>query len=138
MTVFASPLQQAVFNRLTSVGISANVYDDAPDLPAGMPYDSFPYVTIGEDTILPWSADDFVGADATIYIHIWSRYAGKKEIKEIMAEIDDALNRQSASLSASGFRFVDCLFEFASIGDRSDGETRHGVLRYRVTITKES
>jgi hypothetical protein len=137
MTTFALPLQTAIYNRLTTVGLSANVYDDAPDLPAGMPLDSFPYVTIGEDTFVPWDTDDQLGTNATIYLHVWSRYAGKRECKLIMQEIDDALNRQSAELSASGYRFIDCLLEYANVIDGTDGETRHGIIRYRVTIQKE-
>ena len=137
MTIFATPLQQAVFNRLTAGPISANVFDSTPNLPAGMPFDSFPYVAIGEDQFLPWDTDDRRGTRSTIYLHIWSRYNGKKETKEIMGEIDDLLNRQAASLSATGFSFIDCLLEFANIIDETDGETVHGVLRYRVTIQKD-
>lgn len=137
MTVFALPLQQAVFNRLTTAGISANVFDDTPDLPAGMPNDSFPYITIGEDTFTPWDTDDRRGVYATIYLHVWSRYQGKKEVKEIMQEIDNALNRQASTLSAVGYSFLDCLLEYSNISDNTDGETRHGIIRYRVTIQKD-
>jgi hypothetical protein len=137
MSQFATPLQQAIYSRLTAASISATIYDDVPDLPAGMPLANFPYVAIGEDTFLPWSTDDTIGNNATIYLHVWSRYAGKKEVKIIMGEIDVALNRQSAALSATGYRFIDCLPEYASVRDTNDGETRHGILRYRVTIQKE-
>lgn len=137
MTQFALPVQQAIYNRLTTASISANVYDDAPDLPAGMPFDKFPYITIGEDTYLPFSDDTDIGGNVTIYLHIWSRYAGKQETKEIMQEIDLALNRQSATLVAAGYRFTDCIFEYGSVSDNNDGETRHGILRYRITIYKE-
>lgn len=137
MTQFAIPLQEAVYTLLTNSALSANVFDDVPDLPAGMPHDSFPYIVLGDDTFLPDDADDILGTDATIYLHIWSRYEGSKEVKEIMSEIDVVLNRQEPSLIASGFKFVNCLLEYSSISTNNDGETRHGIIRYRVTIHKE-
>lgn len=137
MTTFALPLQTAIYNRLTTGSISANVFDSTPNLPAGMPFDSFPYVTIGEDHFTPNDTDDKRGVRASVYLHIWSRYDGKKECKEIMKEIDDLLNRQAGSLSATGYRFIDVILEFSNIIDETDGETVHGVLRYRATIRED-
>lgn len=137
MSTFATPIQQAIYTRLTNAINSANIYDDVPDLPEGQPTANFPYITIGEDDILPWDTDDTLGGSALVVLHIWSRTQGKKETKEIMAEIYDALNRQAGNLSATGFRFVDCLHEFSTVVDQSDGVTRHGICRYRLTVEKE-
>ena len=137
MTTFALPLQTAIYSLLTTAGLSATVFDDVPDLPAGMPTSSFPYIVIGEDSFVPWDTDDRRGVRASLYLHIWSRYNGKLEVKTIMQEIDDALNRQASSLSAAGYSFIDCTLEYANVIDHSDGETRHGVLRYRVTMQKD-
>jgi hypothetical protein len=136
MSIFATPIQSAVYNRL-SAELSTTVYDDVPDLPAKLPDENFPYIVIGEDLLSTWDTDDTLGGSVLTTLHVWSRYNGKKELKEIMAAIYTALNRQAPALSASGFRFVDCLFEFAQILDQSDGKTRQGICRYRITIEKE-
>lgn len=136
MSIFATPVQSALYARLSAV-LSTTVYDDVPDLPAKLPDSEFPYVVIGEDLLSPWDTDDTLGGSVLATLHVWSRYSGKKELKEIMDAIYDALNRQADNLSASGFRFVDCIFEFAQVLDQSDGKTRQGICRYRITIEKE-
>lgn len=137
MSEFLEPVQAAFFTRLSAEVALATIYDDVPDMRDGQPDDLYPYVVIGEDTSNPWDTDDTLGSSVTCTLHILSRYQGKKEAKQIMGEIYTALNRQAANLSATGYRFVDCLHEFSEIIDEDDGATRHGVCRYRVTIEKE-
>lgn len=136
MSTFLLPVQTAIYTRLNSE-LSTNIFDDVEGLPEGKPDEDFPYIVVGEDTSLAWDTDDTLGATVTVTLHVWSRYEGKKEVKEIMQSIYDALNRQSSNLSASGYRFVDCLFEFSDVIDENDGATRHGVCRYLVTVEKE-
>ena len=137
MSTFDLPIQQAVYTRLVSEVSSATIYDDVPNSPPGEPRTDHPFVVVGQDTITPWDTDDQLGGDAFVNLHVWSRYEGKKEIKEIMQEIYDALNRQAANLSATGYRFVDCLFDYSEVNDRNDGETRHGLIRFKILIEKE-
>ncbi len=137
MSTFDLPVQQALYTRLAAQVSSATVYDDVPGLPEGMPNDKFPYIAIGEDFTGPWDTDDTLGSQVSATLHIWSRYEGKKETKEIMQEIYTALHRQAANLSATGYRFVDCLFDFSDIIDENDGNTRHGVCRYIITVEQE-
>ncbi|MCP3946321.1 DUF3168 domain-containing protein, partial [Herbaspirillum sp.] len=99
--------------------------------------DSFPYVVLGEDIANPFDTDDTLGADVLATLHVWSRYAGRKEAKAILAEIYDELHRDKLP-AQSGFAFVDCLQEFASVfPPEADGRTRHAMCRYRVTVQKE-
>lgn len=130
---FETAAQQAVYAALNG-SISASVYDYAPDLPEGMPDENFPYVVIGDDTLAPWDADDMLGSEVTLTLHFWSRYDGWKEAKAIMGEAYDILHR--GSLSAAGYRTVDCLWEFSTTVPEAS-EYRHGVQRYRLTLTKE-
>lgn len=136
MSGFSTALQTAIFSRLTDQLSSYRVYDTPPNQPDGMPLANFPYVTIGDDTLSPFDTDDTLGMSATVTLHVWSRTDGKKQTKEILGLIYDALNRQAASLSAAGYRFVDCLHEFTEIIEEVDGKTRHGVCRYRVLMEK--
>lgn len=133
----ANAVQSALFTRLSAIVTSATVYDDVPDLPEGEPFTDFPYIVIGNDTSVSWDTDDVLGETVTCTLHVFSRYQGKKEAKTILAEIYDALHRQAGNLSATGYRFVDCLLEFSEIFDDDDGATRHGVCRYRLTVEQE-
>lgn len=137
MSQFLTPAQTAIYTRLVAEVSSATTYDDVPGLPEGLPDTDFPYIVVGEDYALPWDNDDQLGNNVYVQLHIWSRYQGKKEVKEIMGDIDAALNRQAANLSAAGFAFLDCLLDYSAVFSESDGKTRHGVCRYKLTMQKE-
>ena len=123
--------QQAIYAKMNG-NIGATVYDDVPMLPSGQPSANFPYVVIGNDTLVAWDNDSQLGADITITLHIWSRAAGMKEAKTIAGQIYDLLHH--ATFSIPGYSVIDCLSEFSEFMTDPDGETRHGVLRYRLTI----
>lgn len=131
---FETVAQQAVFTALSGQ-ISATVYDDVPILPSGQPVANFPYVVIGNDTLLAWDTDDQLGAEITLTLHIWSRASGMKEAKGIAGEIFDLLHRASPTIA--DYHVVDCLREFSEFMIDPDGETRHGVVRYRLTIQRD-
>ena len=133
MASFGWDIQQKIFSTLDT-GLSYNVYDNVPALPEGMPQDKFPYVVIGDDTFVPFDDDDQVGVEGTLTIHVWSRYKGRKETKVIQGEIYTLLNR--ASLPITGYNIVDSLFEFSETFVENDGEYRHGVQRFRLTLQR--
>lgn len=122
MSTFA--IQKAVYERLTDQ-LNVPVYDDVPQ------NTKLPYVTIGEDDSEAWDTDDSLGLDTDITIHVWSEYAGRKEAKELMGQIYNALNRHE--LVVDGMHTVDCIFEYQDIFLDPDGVTRHGVIRFRLT-----
>ena len=130
---FETAAQRAVFAALS--GMSCPVFDTAPALPEGMPASSFPYVVIGDDTATADEADDILGASVTLTIHFWSRAAGLAQVKALMGEAYDILHRSSPA--AAGYKTVDCLWEFSTSSTGPDGQTRHGVQRYLLTLHKE-
>lgn len=136
MSEFSLPLQLAVLTRLTTAMPSSRIYDDPPNQPDGMPNSEFPYITIGDDTLVPWDTDGSLGVSATITIHVWSRKNGRKEAKDILGQLYTALNRQAANLSATGYTFIDCLHEYSEVVEEVDGKTRHGITRFRITMEK--
>ena len=123
--VRAALVANATFTAL----VGTRVYDHVPELA------TFPYVTIGESTAIPFDVKDKTGMEQTLTLHCWSRYRGRKECKDVLSAIYGVLNR--ATLTVTGHTFVDCLWEFAETYEDPDGLTRHGVARYRV-ITQES
>ncbi|PTW43897.1 DUF3168 domain-containing protein [Rhodovulum kholense] len=131
---FETAAQTAIFAALDGA-LSCPVYDTPPALPEGMPDSGFPYVVIGDDTLVADEADDVIGAQVTVTIHFWSRAPGNRQVKALMGEAFGLLHR--AALTAPGFKLLDCLREFATVSVGPDGKTRHGVQRYRIIMHKE-
>ena len=138
------PLQQAVYTALradatlkTLTGTTpARVYDHVPSdvWPADGETTNAaafkPYVVVGDDTAGPFDTMTEDGAESILTIHTWSRYRGRKETKQIMSAVTDALD--DVSLSVTGHTLVLLLFEFSSTFLDPDGLTRHGVQRFRA------
>lgn len=116
-------LQGALHALLSS---SLTVYDAVPQNAA------FPYVTIGDDTMTDWSAKGEGKAEVTATVHTWSRYNGRKECKEMMDAVLQAVT--GAAWSLDGFHVVTCGLEFSQVLEEADGITRHGVQRFRFRI----
>lgn len=125
---FAAAIQEAVFDCLSNAGLT--VYDNVPEDAA------FPYVVIGEDTHAPFDTDDSLGAESTVTIHVWSRYRGKKEAKELQATIYNALTR--AELSIDSHDLITIEFEYSDVLLDPDGITRHGVQRFRCLTERRT
>lgn len=132
---FEAELQKAVFDRLSGFTGMPDVYDHVPQPTDGGSDVPFPYVTIGDDTHVPFDTDDSVGSEATITIHSWSRTRGRKEVKEIQASIRAALQR--FELNVLGFALVTIEFESSDSFMDPDTLTRHGVSIFRVLLDQQ-
>lgn len=120
------PLQQAIYSALDAA-LSVPVYDDVPQDA------TFPYVTIGEDTVADRGTKAEAGQEFTVTVHAWSRQRGRKEAKEILGQIYAALHEQALTVTGFGVSLVR--FEFADSFLDQDGVTRHAVSRYRIFTT---
>ena len=123
-------VQKTIYDVLTANSPSYSVYDDVSQDSA------FPYYVIGDSTSNDFDTKTFNGLQTTVYIHSWSRYHGKKEIKEMMGAAYAALHNQT--LTVTGYNFVHCLYEFSEYFLEDDGITRHGIQRFNLIITEES
>ena len=65
-------------------------------------------------------------------IHIWSRYRGGKETKEIAERIYTLLH--NVDISVSNASFINSRNEFFTILLDDDGLTRHGIMRFRMVV----
>lgn len=93
---------------------------------------SYPFITIGEETAIDYSTKTAHGGEFTVNIDVWSQYKGSKEVKQIMDKVHDLLH--NSNLSVTGFNLVNTRFEFSDILRDPDGVTRHGVMRFRAII----
>lgn len=127
-------LQTAVYEKLYPVLTprGCGVYDEVPELPAGMPNEKFPYVEIADTVFIPFDTDDTTGWRAHMTFHIWSRSRGKQEAYQIEQMIYDALNREPVTLQ--NYVVIDALRDgpFAIRRD-PDNVTIHGFGDYVFT-----
>jgi hypothetical protein len=122
-SLFAGDVGKAVYDRPPASNFS--------ELAAGV----FPFVVIGDDTVAEFDTDDSEGQEATLTIHVWSRYPGKKEVKQVLDAIYDCLH--DSPLTVTGQTVIYIFFEFMETMADPDGLTQHGVIRFRL-VTQES
>jgi hypothetical protein len=129
-------LQQAVFAALTSDSAlsallgGARVYDDVPERAA------FPYVTFAPGIERDWSTGETSGSEHAVTLHAWSRGAGRKEALAIMDALCARLH--DAALTLTGHRLVNLRHESSDVRRDSDGETFHGIVRFRAVTETAS
>ena len=128
MSIGQFELQSAIYTALNvpaiTTTLACGVYDEVIE------GNSYPFITLGEETAIDYSTKNLVGAETTINIHIWSRYKGSKQTKEIMDKIHDLLH--DVSLTVTGVNLINLRFEYSDILRDPDGITRHGVMRFRA------
>lgn len=130
MSSAALALQQAIFSRLTtdSPTLAAlggpRIYDDVPARA------EFPFMTFGQSTERDWSTGTDQGFEHTITLHTWSRARGRKEAQAVIAAARDALHDQELDLT--GHRLVNLRHEYSEVRRDTDGETFHGIARFRA------
>lgn len=129
-------VQKAIFAKLDT-DLAVPVFDFVPQQNPPPTY-----VTIGEDTLLPFNTDGIKGFEGTLIIHSWdsprggdSGGDGRKLIKLLQGEIYDSLDR--AELVITGYDPIGIDFEFSQTSLDPDGITYHGVQRFRLLITEQ-
>jgi len=123
-------LQQSIFATLAADATllallgGPRVYDDVPQASA------FPYLTFGHSLVRDWSTGSEDGSEHVVTLHVWSQGKGKKEAHEIMGAVRTALHDQVLSLA--GHRLVNLRHELSEARREPDGDTTHGIVRYRA------
>ena len=122
-------LQTAIYQRLSSypalAGKVTGVFDAVDEDQA------FPYVTISEPSMLPFTVKQRFGEELTVVLHVWSDYAGKKEAVDIINLCTAAL---AEKLTLDSFTIQKIDVDSIRVFDDADPRIRHGVLRLRYTI----
>jgi len=119
-------LNTAIADRITEQTGRA-VFDDTPE------NEVFPYITMGALTGRDWSDKFTPGQEVQITVHIWSQYAGKKEVLAIGDEVVQAITKQPP-LSLAGFNAVVDELDSHNVIMDIDGFTRHAILTFKYLI----
>lgn len=123
-------LQKAAYQALTADSALTSLlgaswlYDDVPQDA------DFPYVVIDQMRLNDWSTGTERGSEHILMLHIWSRYRGKREVYEIADAIRAALD--DAELTLDGNRLINLTHQYSDLKRDEDGETWHGVMRFRA------
>lgn len=124
------PVQTAIYGMLTGTSaVTAQLADGADSIFDHVPQGSaFPYIVLGGCATQPLETQSGGGCDTVIDIHAYSRALGMKEAKAVMAAVSDALHSQN--FAVAGQRLVFCRLISQEL--RQEGETRHGISRFRI------
>ena len=123
-------LQRGVYQALagsldlTTLLGGVRVYDDAPQ---AAPY---PFITLGQSVIRDWSTGTEDGGEHNLTLHVWSRSGGKKQALEIIEAIRAVLHNQPLALA--DHHLINLRHEFSEARLDPDGDTFHGIVRYRA------
>ena len=133
MTAASWALQRNIYqaltnsSELTSLLGGDRIYSQAP------PAAQFPFITLGQTVNLDWSTGTDEGAEHSLTLHVWSRADGAREVHEILEMIRTVLHDQLLTLE--DHYLVNLRHEFMEARLDPDGETMHGIVRYRaVTV----
>jgi len=130
-------LQTAIYTALTGntalmAIVTGGVHDHVPQSDDGEPLKGYPYLVIGDETVFASNTDDSSESEHNIQIDVWSRYRGRKEIKQIMSAVHTVLHR--TELTVENATFVHTEFDDIDIFLEPDGLTRHGVMQFMVKL----
>ncbi|MGV6800759.1 MAG: DUF3168 domain-containing protein [bacterium] len=123
-------LQSAIYNLLQAdpgiislLGNPARIYDAVPENIV------FPYLTIGEIRSKDWPGVEG-GQHHQIRLNVWSRYGGRKELKEIYTAVYAVLH--DATISLPNYNIINIRYVFGDMWQRPENNTFNGVVRYRA------
>ncbi len=130
MTATSWALQRSIYQTLsnsaaltTALG-GARIFSKAPQGHA------LPYITLGQTVNLDWSTGTDEGSEHDLTLHIWTSADSSKPVHEIMDAVKTLL--RDRPLSLDGHYLVNLRHEFSEARIDPDGETMHGIVRYRA------
>ena len=119
--VYAALIADATLTMLLG---GDSIHDAAPQTA------TFPYVVIDQMQVRDWSTGTEDGAEHVLTIHVWSRHAGKAEAYEIADAVRSVLD--TAFLTLDDHRLINLRHQYSELKRDEDGETHHGVMRFRA------
>jgi hypothetical protein len=94
------------------------------------PAAQFPYISLGQTVNLDWNTGTEDDTEHSLTLHVWSRADNSSEVHEIIQVIRMVLHDQP--LAVDNRYVVNLRHEFTEARIDPDGETLHGIVRYRA------
>jgi hypothetical protein len=91
---------------------------------------AFDYITLGKIQERPNNTFGRRGYDDTVWVHIWSRALGTKNVEGMMARLNVLFDWQPLSMATQTHIFT--MFDWSDVFEDPDGLTLHGVVRYKT------
>lgn len=113
----------------SQLGDPPRLYDSAPEDPI------FPYLTYGPLRSTDNSAEGSIITTHVQSLHLWSRYAGRAEMLSLIGMVSGELLR--GPLNVDGITIINRHILLTDIFRAADGQTLHGVIRFRVSTEHE-
>lgn len=133
-------LQTAVYNRLNNSAVTsllssyysplAAIFTDVPQAADSELETTFPFITIGADTINPFDSKDDLGGSAIVQIDVWDRASSMLDIKAVVDAVDGRMRRQP--LSIAGVTHITTELDSCNFSRDPDGKTKRALILYRV------
>ena len=130
MTAASWALQRGIYDTLSGSTELMSLLGGDRIYTAAPPAAQFPYITLGQTVSLDWSTGTEDGSEHSLTLHVWSQAGGSKEVHEIIEVIRMVLHNQPLALE--DHYLVNLRHEFTEARIDSDGETMHGIVRYRA------
>lgn len=124
---FQSVVSINIYSALNGV-ISAPVYSNVPQ------DTDFPYVVIGQVNHAEDDTDSTTARECTYTLHVWSDQHSLAETELIQGEIFD--NLHLLKFAEIGYTFTENYELSTEAFTDSDGQTKHGVSTFKLTIQK--
>lgn len=127
-----SDLLNAVYDHLNSHASTSSyrIYDYVP------PNTAWPYIKIGPvmgTESADFSSKDTEAEDNMAMINIWSKYAGEKEVADMMADVVDAMED---GFTITGYNIHNQVLDYSEIvihdEEPAAGIKYQGIIRYRI------
>lgn len=128
----SNALQAMVYQRLMSHGavsalVGARIYD-APPLTA-----AYPFVSIGDGTVVPDDAECIAGRNETLQIDCWSNAQdGKREAKALVDAVKAALHGYDGTMATGALISIEVVL--MRVMDDPDPSLKHGVIQIEALI----
>jgi len=124
-------LQAAIVGKLKNdPGVQAvvgqRVYDEVPNNP------TFPYISIGDNQVLPDKANCIDGTEIFWQLDGWARDPTFPMTKQISKAVVAALDDQA--ITVTGYAVVVCEISTVNYLHDPDGITRHVAINFRFLI----
>lgn len=128
----ALAVQRAVYRTLTEdtelQSLVSGVFDDVPE------GTEFPYVVIGECTLIPDNYLTGFGREVRVTLHVWSRYRGFAEALEIADRVCQLLDHQP--LTVEGWEHIATRLDFMETLHDPDPSLRHVPIQFSVIVAR--